>query len=72
MRNGCGCSRNGEADVLLGTQMVAKGLDFPYVTLVGVIAADPSCGCRIFAQRNGRSSCLTQVAGRAGRHRSAR
>ena len=56
-----------EADILIGTQMIAKGLDFPDVTLVGVMAADMSLNLPDYKSSEKTFQLITQVSGRAGR-----
>ena len=58
---------NGEYDILVGTQMVAKGLDFPNVTLVGVLNTDPALYADDYRSYERAFSLLTQVVGRSGR-----
>ncbi len=59
--------RSGKADVLIGTQMVAKGLHFPQVTLVGVLNCDATLNIPDFRAQESVFQLITQVAGRAGR-----
>lgn len=58
----------GKADVLLGTQMIAKGLDFPNITLVGVLSADTSLHLPDYRAAEKTFQLMTQVSGRLGRH----
>lgn len=60
--------KNNEADILIGTQMISKGLDFDNVTLVGVIAADSSLNLPDYKSSERTFQLITQVAGRAGRN----
>ncbi|MBI5779416.1 MAG: primosomal protein N' [Planctomycetes bacterium] len=57
----------GETDVLVGTQMIAKGLDFPNVTLVGIVSADTTLYLKDFRSAERTFQLITQVAGRTGR-----
>lgn len=59
--------KDGKADILVGTQMISKGLDFPNVTLVGVLAADISLNIPDYRASEKTFQIITQVAGRAGR-----
>ena len=59
--------RTGKIDILIGTQMIGKGLDFPNVTLVGLIDADLSMHIPDFRANERTFQLLVQVAGRAGR-----
>ncbi len=59
--------RRGEGDILIGTQMIAKGFDFPLVTLVGVLAADMTLYSSDYHSAERTFQLITQVAGRAGR-----
>ncbi|MGL5244489.1 MAG: primosomal protein N', partial [Sarcina sp.] len=59
--------KNGNADILIGTQMIAKGLDFENVTLVGVLAADTTLNLPDFKSSERTFQILTQVSGRSGR-----
>lgn len=60
--------QQGKGDILLGTQMIAKGLDFPNITLVGVLSADTMLHLPDFRSSEKTFQLITQVSGRAGRH----
>jgi len=59
--------RERQADILIGTQMIAKGLDYPFVTVVGIICADTSLNLGDFRSAETTFQLITQAAGRAGR-----
>ncbi|MDO4488747.1 MAG: primosomal protein N' [Eubacteriales bacterium] len=59
--------KNGEADILIGTQMIVKGHDFPKVTLVGIVAADQSINIPDYTAAERTFQLVTQASGRAGR-----
>ncbi|KXZ39597.1 replication restart DNA helicase PriA [Alkalithermobacter thermoalcaliphilus JW-YL-7 = DSM 7308] len=59
--------KNGQADILIGTQMISKGLDFPNVTLVGILSADMMLNFPDFKSSEKTFQIINQVAGRAGR-----
>lgn len=59
--------KDGKIDILIGTQMISKGLDFPNVTLVGVVAADTTLNLPDFRSPEKAFQLITQVAGRSGR-----
>ncbi len=59
--------RNGKTQILIGTQMIAKGLDFPNVTLVGIVSADTAINMPDFRAAERTFQLISQVAGRAGR-----
>lgn len=63
--------KNGSIDILLGTQMVAKGLNFPLVDLVGIVLADSSLNLPDFRSQERTFSLILQVSGRAGRYNNA-
>ena len=67
MENTLSLFSTGEIDMLIGTQMLAKGHDFPNVTLVGVISVDTGLSMPDFRASERTFQTLTQVAGRAGR-----
>ena len=67
LRGDAGPIRAGEIQVMLGTQMIAKGLDYPNVTLVGVISGDTALALPDFRAAERTFQLITQVAGRAGR-----
>ena len=66
-QNALDAFKTGAIDILIGTQMIAKGLDFPNVTLVGVISADTALNLPDFRAGERAFNLLTQVAGRSGR-----
>src|SRR5690606_1886181 len=68
LENAIEAVESGKADILIGTQMIAKGLDFPKLTLVGILLADIGFNFPDFRTAERNFQLLSQVSGRPGRH----